>query len=220
MALVKFSKDCKERTREIIDRMRRNEHERLPYIETIYIDPADPRVAPLVFGEHAHLLPHLPKQWLQQRERIIIKFKTRVLLDAGDGKTNSVEPTFILRSNVPDKGFTCPPTDTYNCTRTYDTLEEMIAVWPEFSEWKANVEARVACTAKWNKIRDDVIKFFEAFPSVNAALKHTPAMMMYLDPEDVARMERKVERSRPQDAAPAVDVGALVGAAVGHRLGV
>ena len=75
---------------------------------------------------------------------------------------------------------------------------------------------------KYNAIYDQLHRYLNQCPSLNAAVKGLPEIIMYIPKEYKERMERKVERAKTERvaaSAESVDVGSLVTAAVAFRIG-
>lgn len=223
MALVKCSGDFRQRVSDMIDNMRRKEFNEFSLSDRFTIPHDDPRILKWAFGEYVDLFKQCPPNWFSKKGEVSLRTRGYVPLDMGEGRTESVNISMLVQpipSATGPENFLYPADEQYRPIIHYATYEDMVADWPEMTGWRETKIAQINCINKWNKIKADVLAFFETFPSVNAALKHTPAMAMYMHPDDVERVETKKEKPKPQEVTPAVDVDALVGAVAAHRMGV
>lgn len=78
------------------------------------------------------------------------------------------------------------------------------------------VEAEIM--TRWEKIGTDVTDFLEKCKSLNEAIKLLPGVRMYVDRDDIARMEKKVQRAPRTELAADIDGDGITAAAVAARL--
>lgn len=210
MATVKFSEKLSKEVRNKIERMCGDELNRHPVDTTVAIHYDDPRILAFALGEHTNLWGTIPTNWLVQKNRVMLRFTD---VPADDGTLQH---------------FTCYVSPfsghfLFPCNSDYTPeirLMGSVGPWVEFAHLPNVLAAKRDITNKWRVVSDQVCRFFNSFPSVNSAVKHTPSMMMYLPQDAIDRLNEKVERTKPTTPTLNVDVDSLVGAAVGYRLGV
>lgn len=210
MATVKFSEKLSKEVRDKIKRMCDDEHNRHPDDTTVAIHYDDPRILAFALGKHINLWGTIPTSWLVQKNRVELRFTD---VPADDGTLQQFT-CYVY----PFRGHFLFP-----CNSDYAPairLKGSVGPWVEFAHLPNVFAAKRDITNKWKAVSDQVCKFFNSFPSVNSAVKHTPSMMMYLPQDAIDRLNAKVERTKPTTPTLNVDVDSLVGAAVGHRLGV
>lgn len=211
VATVKFSGKLSNEIRNKIKRMCDDELDRHPVDTTLAIHYDDPRILAFALGAHTNLWGAIPTEWLVQKDRVMLRF---IDVPADDGTLHR----FTCRVSPFSGHFLFPRNSDYTPTLK---LEGTLGPWVEFTDLPNILATRRDITEKWNRVADHVQAFFQSFPSINAAIKHTPSMMLYLPQDAIDRLNEKVERTRP--TAPTlnvdVDVDSLVGAAVSHRLG-
>lgn len=209
MATVKFSEKLSKEVRDKIKRMCDDEHNRHPDDTTVAIHYDDPRILAFALGKHINLWGTIPTSWLVQKNRVGLRFTD---VPADDGTLQQFT-CYVY----PFRGHFLFP-----CNSDYAPairLKGSVGPWVEFAHLPNVFAAKRDITNKWKAVSDQVCKFFNSFPSVNSAVKHTPSMMMYLPQDAIDRLNEKVERTKPTTPTLNVDVDSLVGAAVGHRLG-
>lgn len=97
---------------------------------------------------------------------------------------------------------------------------------PEGHPWGEGIvsfhRTRRELNLKYNAIYDQLHRYLNQCPSLNAAVKALPEILMYISEEYKQRMNSKVERAKTERvaaSAESVDVGSLVTAAVAFRIG-
>lgn len=167
---------------------------------------------------HIHLMASIPKDWLNQQQDAYVNI-------AGQ---NPVHPEVKLTKQIRFKSMTSaygrPSKDYWNRTTGEIHIDELRAL-PDGITGKEECIQRFeqACTeaeidAKWDKVTKDIKEFLEKCKSLNEAVKLLPTLRMYLDPNDIARMEKKVERAPRKELVADVDSEGITAAAVAARL--
>ena len=170
--------------------------------------------------EHIHLLHVLPQDWLAEEGCPSIKVKGTTLDNNGNEINVSVEASF----NGARSAFRRPSSDYWNRGVSEFSIDELRAL-PETYFGRDHLllcyeqeETRQIIKARWSKIREDITSFLRKCKSLNEATKLFPAVKMYLDPNDVKRVETKVSRAPREELVKDIDTGAMTAAAIAARL--
>lgn len=169
-------------------------------------------------AEHIHLMASIPKDWLNQQKDAHVNI-------AGPSPINpEVKLTKQIRFNNMSSAYGRPSKDYWNRTAGEIHIDELRAL-PDGMTGKDECIQRFeqACTEaeiddKWAKITKDIKDFLHKCKSLNEATKLLPTLRMYLAPEDIARMEKKVERAPRKELTEGVDSEGITAAAVAARL--
>lgn len=170
------------------------------------------------FGDHVHLLPQLPKEWLRQAKTGVIK-----IINA-DGTTYSACIQFQGMNRAyhrPDPslygGYAATPELEYN--RVVE-LPDNTPGKAEFIQRAHDARTRFEICTRWGKVHRDVVSFLKMCKSLNEAVKALPTLKLYLSKADIERLERKVERKPvgQESLVANIDVDGLTAAAVAARL--
>lgn len=214
MATVGITKELRQRTGIIIDKMRRAEIAAdLPDFEKIYsMDAAQLYHIGCWGAEHLHLLDKIPKDWLAPQKNVAISI-------IGDGNDKArIEFTGVT-------GWARPATDYWNKPGSSLTLDELKAL-PDNIVGKAEALKRwddhlvvVEMTTRWDKVATDIDGFLSKCKSLNEAVKLFPTVRMYIDKTDIERLERKNERPAQRRAiVQSYDTEELTAAAMAAKL--
>lgn len=168
--------------------------------------------------EHIHLMASIPKDWLNQQKDAYINI-------AGPHPLNSeLKLTKQIRFNGMTSAYARPSRDYWNRTGGEIHIDQLRAL-PDGITGKEECIQRFeqACTeaeidAKWDKVTKDIKEFLHKCKSLNEAVKLLPTLRMYLDPNDIGRMEKKVERAPRKELTEGVDSEGITAAAVAARL--
>lgn len=168
--------------------------------------------------EHIHLMESIPRDWLGQQQDAYVNV-------AG---ANPVYPelklTKQIRFNKMSAAYARPSEDYWNRTSGEIHIDQLRAL-PDGTTGKDECIQRFedACTeaeidAKWDKVTKDIKGFLQKCKSLNEAVKLLPTLRMYLDPDDIKRMEKKIERAPRKELTDGVDAEGMTAAAVAARL--
>jgi hypothetical protein len=220
MATVYITQELKQRTKSMIDKMRRQEiNNDVPGYDT-----SKPVVATELYHlgcwgkEHTHLINMIPKDWLRTEKAVTITItgsdengKAIVFSQGFEAPT----PVFYGR----------PSTDYWNRVDAKLTMYDIHGM-PEDTPGRAEIlkrwenEAIVrSINERWQKVETDIIEFFDKCKSLNEAVKLFPTSRMYIHREDLERLDRKVERPSQRKAIVLdVDTDGLTAAAIAAKL--
>lgn len=218
MATVGITKDLRNRTKGVIENMRRAERRNdLPEIDNnITVD------ASYIFNlagwgaENIHLLTQIPKDWLYKTEEASMKLQ------------GSVEGN-VLTTEVRFKGLNSAyyrPNESYYGRATPGITIDQVRALPEETIGRAELLKRWEDTlvaadmdARWEKIKTDIDEFLDKCKSLNEAVKLFPGVRMYIHREDIERLERKLERpTQRAKIIEDVDTERLTAAAIAAKL--
>ena len=218
MATVGITKDLRNRTKGVIENMRRAERRNdLPEIDNnITVDASYIYNLGGWGAENMHLIAQIPKDWLCRAEEANMKLQ------------GSVEGT-VITTEVRFKGLNSAyyrPTESYYGRATPGITINQVRALPEETTGRAELLKRwedtlvaVDMDARWEKIKTDIDEFLDKCKSLNEAVKLFPGVRMYIHSEDIERLERKLER--PTQRAKIVesyDTEGLTAAAIAAKL--
>lgn len=219
MATVYITKELVSRVKGKIDLMRLAERRSdLPNIDKNHIVDASHIFNLGAWGaEHIHLLHAIPKEWLAK------------VTDANVHVTGEDENGTTIKGCVRFNGLTTafmrPTSSYYNMTESTLTIDQLRAL-PEETPGHAELIARwedtlveQAINARWAKVTNDIVEFLDKCKSLNEAIKLFPGVRMYIDSDDIQRMEKKVERpTQRAKIVEQVDTEGLTAAAIAAKL--
>lgn len=222
MAYVAISKDLIERVRSNIDSMRNAEiTSSCPTLGRTFSMDASHLFNLGCWGEHLHLMQVIPQEWLHPQELADIYV-------AGDHEVDG--ETHRVRRSVRFGGLTtayAKPSKSggyWGDNKSEFVIDDLRAL-PDGTVGRAELIARYeeSCVEKeievrWNKIKADMTEFLHKCKSLNEAVKLFPGVKMYVGRDDIARMERKIERAPRQELVANIDTGTMTAAAVAARL--
>lgn len=166
----------------------------------------------LVWGEHHHFIDKIPKPWLCPKQRVDIKI--------GDPEEGGIQIEVRLQCDgtlfPPNTGAWCPDVMVSHSFIMDDAnlrFFEVAALRPIYENELRKEQVR----KKWAKTLRDVKAFFEAQPSVNAALKIYSALRLYVPKKHLIEVDREIERKANRGTLQ-LDEGALAAQAVEARL--
>jgi hypothetical protein len=219
MATVGITKELRDRTKNVIEMMRKAERASdLPEIDKNYSIDASMLYNTGCWGaDHVYLLESIPKDWLAKSSdaSIIIHGWT----DEGRSLKTSV------RFNNMTFAYQRPKDNYYNRLDSELTVDQVRA-FPEETPGRAELLQRwddalieMAINARWEKIKVDIDEFLQKCKSLNEAVKLFPGVRMYIDRHDIERLERKLERpTQRAKIVEDVDTEGLTAAAIAAKL--
>lgn len=216
MATVYITQELKNRIKDKIDKMRRQEIANdLPgYDKNHELDATHLYHLGSWGKEHLHLLPSIPKEWLRCDRSVILR------VDIPEQGSFSIG--FQSKSEV---FYSRPSTDYWSRSQAAILLDDVREL-PEgtvgraeiIQRWEDEQSAR-GINSRWEKIKDDIMEFLDKCKSLNEAVKLLPSIRMYVHADDLERLDRKVERASQRKAIVAdVDVEGITAAAIAAKL--
>lgn len=219
MATVLISKDLINRVETKINKMRQAERAGdLPNIDKNFnVDASQLYNIGNWGASHVHLLNMIPKDWLSRVSDAPITI-------AG-WTDDAVALKTSARFNDMKFAYQRPKDSYYNKSESELTLDELRA-FPEGTPGRAELLQRwddaiieLAINTKWAKVNMDITEFLNKCKSLNEAVKLFPGVRMYIDHEDIQRMERKIERpTQRAKIVETVDTEGLTAAAIAAKL--
>ena len=219
MATVGITKELRDRTKNVIEKMRMAERASdLPEIDKNYSIDASMLYNIGCWGaDHVYLLESIPKDWLTKSsdESITIHGWT----DEGRSLKTSV------RFNNMAFAYKRPADGYYNRHQSELTVDQVRA-FPEDTPGRAELLQRwddalieMAINARWEKIKTDIDEFLQKCKSLNEAVKLFPGVRMYIHYDDRERLDRKLERpTQRAKIVEDVDTEGLTAAAIAAKL--
>jgi hypothetical protein len=219
MATVGITKELRDRTKNVIEKMRMAERTSdLPDIDKNYSIDASTLYNIGCWGaDHVYLLESIPKDWLTKSTdaNIVIHGCT----DEGVSLKTSV------RFNNMTFAYQRPKDNYYNRPDSELTVDQVRA-FPEETPGRAELLQRwgdalieMAINARWEKIKVDIDEFLQKCKSLNEAVKLFPGVRMYIHYDDRERLERKLERpTQRAKIVEGVDTEGLTAAAIAAKL--
>lgn len=222
MAYVAITKELTNRVEGKIRAMRNNEVQATcPELNKDYtIDASHIYNLSVWDSEHVHLLNAIPKDWLAKQEDAHINV-------VGDHTVDG-QHFASIKKQIRFKGMTTAyarPSKDYWNRQSGEIHIEQIRALPDFTPGRTECLERFidACTeaeidAKWNKVKTDITGFLNKCKSLNEGLKLLPTLRMYIAPEDLERVDKKVERAPRKELTEGVDAEGMTAAAVAAKL--
>ena len=193
MATVNITKEFKERVEARIRSMHRRELEgELPNLNKSHAIDASYLYHYGCWGkEYMHLVHEIPKDWLCKvaDSHVTIKGKDE----------NDKEVSCSIRFTGMN-GYQRPKDSYYQHAHSTITYQELLAL-PEvvagraeaLAAWEENKQV-LAIKEKWDKVNKDIIEFLNKCKTLNEAVKLFPGVRLYINNDDLERLDRKVER--------------------------
>ena len=182
----------------------------------IAIDPYDPRILQVLFGEQWRKMVECPSDWFYSRGDISVRIEVK---NAQGAAIKTCRPEFI--SNKPNVSFRVPAGSSY--PMVVISTPEDFERWPEAAKHRDYWLARDAIEKEWFKVRDQVRSFLSQFATLNQAVKAWEGVRLYIPQNFLDRLDAKVERTKSEIKAELavanIDVSKLTTMAVGARLG-
>jgi hypothetical protein len=219
MATVYITKELITRVQSVIDKMRRAERANdLPNIDKKYNVDASQLFNIGCWGAaDVHLKDLIPKDWMQEMtEADVTVYGT--LEDGSNVKT-------WIRFSGMTMAFQRPSKDYWNKSNSELSIEQVRAM-PEEMLGRAELLQRwddavmeFTINERWKKVSADITEFLKKCKSLNEAVKLFPNVTMYIDREDMERLNRKVERaSQRKLIVESYDTEGLTAAAIAAKL--
>jgi hypothetical protein len=219
MATVGITKELRDRTKNVIEKMRVAERASdLPEIDkNCSIDASMLHNIGCWGADHVYLLESIPKDWLTKATDASITIHG--CTDEGRSLRTSV------RFNNMTFAYQRPADGYYNRHQSELTVDQVRA-FPEETPGRAELLQRwddalieMAINARWEKIKIDIDEFLQKCKSLNEAVKLFPGVRMYIHYDDRERLDRKLERpTQRAKIVEDVDTEGLTAAAIAAKL--
>jgi hypothetical protein len=218
MATVNITKEFKERVEQRIRGMHRKELEaELPNLNKAHSIDANYLFHYGCWGkDYMHLVNQIPGEWLAKVNDSHVEIHGK----NNDGKDVSCNVRFVGMS-----AFQRPKDSYYGHTRSVVQYEELLAM-PDtvlgraeaLAAWEENKQV-VALKTKWDKVEKDILEFLGKCKTLNEAVRLFPGVRMYVQRDDLERLDRKVERfSERKKIVQEMATDELTAAAIAARL--
>jgi hypothetical protein len=219
MATVGITKELRDRTKNVIEMMRKAERASdLPEIDKNYSIDASMLYNIGCWGaDHVYLLESTPKDWLTKSS------DTSITIHGWTDEGRSLKTS--VRFNNMTFAYQRPADGYYNRHQSELTVDQVRA-FPEETPGRAELLQRwddalieMAINARWEKIKTDIDEFLQKCKSLNEAVKLFPGVRMYIHRDDIERLERKLERpTQRAKIVEDVDTEGLTAAAIAAKL--
>ncbi len=193
MATVNITKEFKERVEQRIRGMHRKELEaELPNLNKTHVIDAHYLFHYGCWGkDYMHLVHEIPGEWLGKITDAHITIKGAL----DDGKKTYCSIRFSGMN-----AFMRPKDGYYNKSESEISYDDLVAL-PEvvlgraeaLAAWEENKQV-VAIKDKWDKVNKDILEFLGKCKTLNEAVRLFPGVRMYVQRDDLERLDRKVER--------------------------
>lgn len=182
----------------------------------IAIDPYDPRILQVLFGEQWRKMVECPSDWFYPRGDIDVRIEVK---NAQGEVIKTCRPEFI--SNKPNVSFRTPAGCSY--PKVGISTPEDFERWPEATKHRDYWLARSVIEKEWLKVREQVNSFLSQFATLNQAVRAWEGVRLYIPQNFLDRLDVKVSRTKSEIKAELavanIDVSKLTTMAVGARLG-
>jgi hypothetical protein len=193
MATVNITKEFKERVESRIRKMHHKELEaELPHLNKPQQIDAHYLYHYGCWGkDHMHLVHELPKDWLGKIDDVHIAIK---------GKTDDGQSTSCTIRFTGVNAYKRPRDSYYSKSESEITYDDLVAL-PDvvagkaeaMRAWEENKQVVVLDT-KWKKVEKDILEFLGKCKTLNEAVRLFPTVRLYINSDDLERLDRKVER--------------------------
>lgn len=193
MATVNITKEFKERVTDRIRSMHRKElATELPNLNKTHQMDASYLYHYGCWGKnYMHLVDQIPKEWLAKISDTNISIK---------GTTDEGKPTSCSIRVAGMNAYQRPKDSYYGHTSSELTYQELVDL-PDtvigraeaLEAWEEN-KLVVSIQEKWTKVEKDILAFLDKCKTLNEAAKLYPGVRLYVNRDDLERLDRKVER--------------------------
>ena len=223
MAYVAITNDLINRVESKIKTMKNHEIETsCPGLnETVRVDASQLYNMGCWGAENVHLINVIPHDWIQEITEANIVVKGTVDIE---GDPVPVQLRKDVRFSGLTNAFQRPNASYYSRSNSELDYNDLVAM-PDHIVGRNELVARFELArteaqikARWEKINKDITAFLRSCKSLNEAIKLLPGVKMYVDRDDIERVERKVQRAPREELVKEVDAGAITAAAIAARL--
>lgn len=218
MATVYITKELLSRVKTMVHRMRNAEiASECPTMDNRISSDCSALLNAAQWFGHEELFEKMPRDWLRTDTHPDMR-----VLYAVEGQP---EDKSVLIAFEKQTAFYYRPTpNTYSTERSQcklSWLEMNVDKYPGAQEVIDAVREKqrgAEIRDKWAKVYNEVEAFLGKCKSLNEALKLLPNIKMYIDEDDIERVERKVVRTKREDVITVDIAETLTAAAVAARL--
>ena len=193
MATVNITKEFKERVQDRIRSMHRKElATELPNLNKTHQMDANYLYHYGCWGKnYMYLVNQVPKDWLSKISDANISIK---------GTTDEGKPTACSIRFAGMNAYARPRDGYYSRCDSELTYQELVDL-PDtvlgraeaLEAWEEN-KLVVVLDAKWKKVEKDILEFLGKCKTLNEAVRLYPGVRLYVNRDDLERLDRKVER--------------------------
>lgn len=219
MATVYITKELITRVKSVIEKMRMAERASdLPNIDkNIHVDASQLYNIGCWGAEHVHLKDIIPKDWMLEATEANVSVRG-TLEDGSDIKTSVRFTGMTMAYQRPSKDYWNKSSSELTIDQLRALPEDMLGRTELLQRWDDAV-LEFALNARWKKVKDDISEFLKKCKSLNEAVKLFPGVRMYIDHDDIERLDRKIDRaSQRKQIVASVDTEGLTAAAIAAKL--
>lgn len=219
MTTVYITNELKTRVRNLIMKMRDNEVEaEAPTCDKDINIDASELVMQMAWGDHLHVFPQLPKDWLRRssNETICVNFD---LKENGEYENKYSFHLVGLKDfyQIPTKDHWSAPRP--ECSKEWLESRLHLAGAQQILNKFAEKEISTTIHKKWEKVSEDIATYLDKCKSLNEALRLWPQLQLYIPKEYIDRVNTKVERRRrADDVVSNIDMEGLTATAIAAKL--
>jgi hypothetical protein len=209
MAYVAISQQFMNEVEAKILQMKMKEKAAIPKQEVEQLSGTEPFLTNAIWGEYLHLKDQMPEKWKVKTMDLNLQYAV------GTGEKRWRESEHI-KTRMPV--YFPPGTD-----RHYPSVAVVDTSSPNMQVRIANAIAEREVEDRWEKVKSDILAFFQTCKSVNEALKLWPQVEMYIPEAYVRRVNTKRPATERTESAALeklkdMDTEALTAAAVIARM--
>lgn len=214
MAILRYNTGVRERTLKNINYLK---HKEIRATFPTHVDQLDSDVSTMVnrlewTPEFTDLLGKIPHSWIRQ-----VRSANLYIDDTGPLTLTDLRSAYARPR--PQATFSYDPLAVRVTFDEIAALPDGMAGKVEVLEWLARCKEVDAISAKWDGIMGNLDNLMRQCKSVNEAIKHVPAVRVYLDEGDLDVVDRKYEsRAARAGALTGVDLGPLSAVAAMMKL--
>lgn len=207
MAFVGISSSLLERVRNKINNMERAELKTLGDAPKVTLPPNNPTALKALWGEHLPLKDQIPSTWKSTIGQM--RASVRIQIDEVTSELYGYTIAFSSDAEAP-------------MTHGYYQVYNLDVNVPELAEIHEYAVKHVDINRRWAKVSAKIADYLQSCKSLNEAVKTWPDVKLYIDEEDLERLEVKREKQVKSTAATEaladMNVDELVGAVVIARM--
>ena len=207
MAFVGISSSLLSRVSNKISNMERAELKTLGEEPKVTLPPDNPNILKALWGEHLHLKDLIPDDWKYTISNM--RASVCIPLENYESETYGYNIAFTAETKAP-------------ITHGYYQVYNLDVSLPELTEIHEYAAKHVDIARRWHNVSKKIADYLKSCKSLNEAVKTWPDVTLYIDKEDLDRLEVKREKQVKSTAATEaladMNVDELVGAVVIARM--
>lgn len=207
MAFVGISSNLLSRVDNKIKNMERAELKTLGEEPKVTLPPDNPNILRALWGEHLHLKNLIPSTWKSEISNM--RASVRIPLENDESKIYGYNIAFTGPNEAP-------------MTHGYYQVYNLDVNLPELAEIHEYAAKHVDISKRWSTVSTKIAEYLKSCKSLNEAVKTWPDVALYVNKEDLDRLEVKREKQVKSTAATEaladMNVDELVGAVVIARM--